>query len=283
MFGATIDYYLLKPLTHMGNYKTEEELNRAARHSTFTPEDARAYLDKIQRRFGGLIPLDPALSYLDIGCGMGRLSFGLKLAGAEDVTGIDILARHIEEARTVALRFEPQQRPTFHTIDIHAWQNQRRYDVIFVIGAMEHIHSPDRFLKRLAELLSPGGRAFVSFEPFHSPIGDHMHGFFRVQIPWRGVLFSEKAILRLRTECSRPTDPVTRYQDVAGGLNLMRYTEYQQYVEAAGLRFAHNHYNPQLWFYRHLAPLRPLSTLLTKIPRVRDYFIVTDYAILEHQ
>ncbi len=55
----------------------------------------------------------------------------------------------------------------------------------------------------------------------HSPFGDHLWGFFRVQIPWRGILFSQEALLRLRQDCFRPGDGVSRSQDVAGGPNLM--------------------------------------------------------------
>lgn len=281
MFGETIDYCFLKPLTHSCDLATEIELNERAKHSTFTLDQARTYLEKVQIYFKNQLPIDPTLSYLDIGCGMGRLTIGLGLAGSKDITGIDILERHIIEAKRVASHMDEDQRPSFFVSDIQDLQTDRRYDVIIVLGAMEHIHTPAKFLKRLGGLLKPNGRAFVSHEPFQSPMGDHMHGFFKVQIPWRGVLFSEKAILRLRRECFRPTDLAKHYKDIAGGLNQMSFSQYIRYVHDAGLEFEFHNHNPQLWLYRHFLPLRPVSTVLTRIPTIRDYFIMTVYSIIK--
>jgi len=85
-------------------------------------------------------------------------------------------------------------------------------------------------------------------------------GFFRLQIPWRGVLFSEKALLRVRRECFRPTDPADSYRKVAGGLNLdsvfgvlgarsrhgmefdyLAVNNLPQASAAASIRFRHGH------------------------------------------
>jgi 2-polyprenyl-3-methyl-5-hydroxy-6-metoxy-1,4-benzoquinol methylase len=280
MFGETIDYFILKFLTHKHNLATEVQLDNKVKNSDFSVDQGRAYLKKIQIYFKNQIPLDPGLNYLDIGCGMGRLSIGLGVSGATNVTGIDVNERGIVEAKTIASRMDKGQRPEFITLDIHHLETDRKYDAIFVLGAMEHIHHPGEFLKRLANLLKPEGRAFVSHEPFQSPIGDHMHGFFKVKIPWRGVLFSEKAILRLRRECYRPTDSVERYQDIVGGLNLMSYSEYLKRVHEAGLEFVLHNHNPQLWLYRRFWALRPISAILTKIPKIRDYFIMTAYSII---
>ena len=152
-----------------------------------------------------------------------------------------------------------------------------------MLGAMEHIHSPARFLKRLAELLKPTGHAFVSHEPFQSPIGDHMLEFFKVQIPWRGLLFSEKALLRLRRECFRPTDASERYEDIAGGLNKMSYSKYLKRVRQAGLEFAFHFHNPQLWVHKRFLLLRPFSAVLTRIPLLRNYFIMTAFSIIRRR
>ena len=82
MFGSTIDYYLLKPFCHSHNCATESELNERAKHSTFTRDEARDYLDRmVSEFFENRFPINPELSYLDVGCGMGRLSYGLNLAG----------------------------------------------------------------------------------------------------------------------------------------------------------------------------------------------------------
>ena len=95
MFGGTLDYYLLKSLTHNRNIATEEALNDRTVHSRLTLDQAKSYLEKIQTYFKNHIPIEPKLSYLDIGCGLGRFSIGLSLAGAIDVTG----DRYFGEAR----------------------------------------------------------------------------------------------------------------------------------------------------------------------------------------
>jgi 2-polyprenyl-3-methyl-5-hydroxy-6-metoxy-1,4-benzoquinol methylase len=280
MFGTFVDYYLLKLFVHGRNRATEAELDARAKSSNYDIASTRHYVERMRDEyFEAHFPVDPELSYLDVGCGNGRLSIGLSALGAKDVTGIDIVERHIDEADHQAARLLSGSKPVFHHADIHDWRPQRLFDV--VLGAMEHIHDPAQFLKALRRLLKPEGRAFVSFEPFHSPIGDHMNEFFRLPIPWRGVLFSEKAILKLRSEYYRPTDPVSRYQDVAGGLNLMTFSQYLRWVEEAELNFTFHNFNPQLKHHRRLRLLGPVSDVLTSIPKVRDYFGVCIFSILK--
>jgi hypothetical protein len=96
-------------------------------------------------------------------------------------------------------------------------------------------------------------------------------------MPWRGLLFSERAVLRVRRECYRPSDDAERYQDIVGGLNLMRYSEFLRHVRETGWEFAFLDVNPRL---RRVPLLHPLSTLLSRIPGIRDYFVFSVYAIL---
>ena len=288
MFGESIDYHLLKPLTHSRSRATEEELNAAARYSEFTLDDARTYLHRVQTEFfPGRFPIDKKLSYLDIGCGMGRLSIGLIDAGAENVTGIDISERHIVEATVLAEKLIPEhpstRAPAFYCADFDEWQHESQYDVIIALCAMEHVNDPRNFLHQVRESLTPNGLMFASFVPFHSVFGDHMEGFFRVQIPWRGVLFSEAAILRLRAECFRPTDPAKRYQDIVGGLNLMRFTEYCKWVDEAGLEFVCHNFNPQIKSKNRFKALYPLSWVLTRIPKMQDYFGVCICSVIRRR
>jgi len=284
MFGERLDYQLLRLLVHDRNRATEGELNLRAHAAPSTLEAARAYLERVRHEFfGGEIPVTPNASYLDIGCGMGRLSVGLALAGARDVTGLEVVSRNVDEAQVLARQLPESARPRFVHTDVHDWRPGREYDVIFVLGAMEHIHDPADFLAQLPRLLKPNGLAFVSLEPFQSPLGDHMRDFFRLQIPWRGLLFSEKAILKLRREYYRPTDPATRFQDIVGGLNLMSFSQYVTWAHEAGLEFVRHNFNPQLKTQRRFRPLYPISWALTHLPRVRDYFIVVAYSILRRR
>jgi hypothetical protein len=130
----------------------------------------------------------------------------------------------------------------------------------------------------MADFVTPDGVAVVGFGPlFHSPFGDHMSAFFRAQIPWRGILFSEKAMLKIRRECYRPGDAAEHYQDIVGGLNLMRYSEFLAHVRDAGWEFTYLALNPRL---KHQPVLRHVSAAVTRIPGLRDYFVFSVYAIM---
>ena len=116
----------------------------------------------------------------------------------------------------------------------------------------------------------------MSFGPlFHSPFGDHMWDFFRLQIPWRGVLFSEQAMLKLRRECFRPTDPAQRLGEIAGGLNQMRYSEFLGHLRAAGWQFDYLAVNAI-----ELPLVRPLSDALARVPVLQDFIAHNVYCVL---
>ncbi len=282
MLGRRMDARLLRLLTHDRNRKSQDDLDREARAPTFDLEAASSYLERVRTLlFGGDFPVDPGLSYLDVGCGMGRLSLGLARAGVRDVTAVDLVAHNIRMARGLAEGLPPGRVPTFVHADIHAWDPGRKFDVIVVLGAMEHIREPARFLRWLAGTLAPGGLACVSIEPFHSPFGDHMRAFFRVPVPWSGLLFSEEAMLEVRRERFRPSDPARRYAEIQGGMNQLRYGVYRRSLREAGLRFRARHVNPQLRRGWRRRPLALASDVLTAIPMVRDYFVVCEYGVLE--
>ena len=95
--------------------------------------------------------------------------------------------------------------------------------------------------------------------PFHGPFDDHMRGFFKVQIPWRGSLFAEKALLRLRGECFRPDDLAERYRDV--GLNLMTVGELFRYIGRCGAVCREELLRP---------PLPPVQATPAVLPAVLD-------------
>ena len=294
MFGKTVDYYLLKPLTHTRNKAAASELecqageldrasNDTPAHSPYTLEQALDYTRKaIDLYFGGQFPVDPDLSYLDLGCGTGRLSVGLSLLGVRNVTGMDILERDIATANAVAETLPRDVRPAFVHVDGRTADN-RTYDAVVALAVMEHVSSPRQFLEQIRALLKPEGHAFVSMTPFHGPLGDHMDPFFRIRIPWRGLLFSEQALLQLRRECFRPSTPARNFNEIEGGLNLMTVSEYFGNIRSAGLEVVAHRFDPHFFRYRKLWPLAPLSYALTRIPKVRDYFTFNVYSILRRK
>ncbi len=279
MLGTTLDYFILRGLAHSRNLATEEQLNsRSGRVSAGSFEEGMPKFRKIIGRFEGHLPVDPGLRYLDMGCGTGELTLAFAKLGVRRITGVDFLPRCIERARAYARQTGTGDGVQFICRDLHSWVPEEKYDVLLSFDALEHIEEPEAFLRKMTDFIAPDGIAVLAFGPlFHSPYGDHMYDFFRMQIPWRGVLFSEQAMLRVRKECFRPTDPAKGYREVAGGLNLMRYSEFLKYVRNTGWEFDYLAVNT---FLRRLPPLRFISDIVTRVPAVRDYFVHNVYAVL---
>jgi SAM-dependent methyltransferase len=284
MLGSSLDYMILRGIAHRRNLATENELDSSFGDvSTATTDDALPKMRKLIERFEGHLPLSPTLRYLDMGCGTGELTVALARLSGAHVTGVDFLPRSIERAIAYAERVGAPQQTHFVCQDLHEWQpeSEEKFDVLLSFDAFEHIETPRAFLARMADLLAPGGIAVLAFGPlFHSPFGDHMWDFFRFQIPWRGVLFPEPVILQVRRECFRPTDPAQRYQDIAGGLNLLRYSEFLCDVRATGWEFDYLAANT---FLQRWPALRAISDRLMRIDALRDYFAHNVYAVLRRQ
>ncbi len=279
MLGATLDYLILRGLAHRRNLATEEQLDAlSSRVSAESFEEAASKFRKLSDRFEGHLPVDPSLRYLDMGCGSGELTIAFAGLGVKRITGVDFLPRNIETAQAHARRIGIGPGVQFICRDLRAWVPEEKYDVLLSFDALEHIEDPGVFLRKMRGFIAPAGRAVLAFGPlFHSPYGDHMWDFFRLQIPWRGVLFSEEAVLRVRRECFRPTDPAGRYREVAGGLNLMRYSEFLRHVCDSGWEFDYLGVNT---FLKRLPPLRFISDTIMRLPGVRDYFVHNVYAVL---
>ncbi|HET7766811.1 MAG TPA: methyltransferase domain-containing protein [Burkholderiales bacterium] len=282
MLGATLDYFVLRTLAHRRNRATEEQLDSLfGRTAAGALDEAKAKARKLVDRFEGRFPIDPGLRYLDLGCGSGELTLALAGLGIRRITGVDLLPRNIERARACAEETRAGEGVRFECRDLYEWVPDGKYDVLLSFDALEHVDAPAAFLRKMAEFIAPGGVAVLAFGPlFHSPFGDHMWDFFRLQIPWRGILFSEEALLRVRRECFRPTDAARSYRGIAGGLNLIRYSEFLEQVRTAGWQFGYLGVNT---FLRRGSLLRAASDLITCFPMVRDYVVHNVYTVLRRE
>jgi len=77
-----------------------------------------------------------------------------------------------------------------------------------------------------------------------------------------------------------PNDAASGYRDIAGGLNLMRYSEFLRHVADTGWRFDYLAVNT---FLNRLPPLRFICDMVMRVPVVRDYFAHNVYAVLRAQ
>lgn len=79
----------------------------------------------------------------------------------------------------------------------------------------------------MSALLEPKGEVIASFGPtWYHPLGGHLFSVF----PWAHLLFSEKALLRWRSDFK--TDGATHFGEVAGGLNQMTVDRFENWWKA---------------------------------------------------
>ncbi|MBV8742119.1 MAG: TIGR04290 family methyltransferase [Sinobacteraceae bacterium] len=89
---------------------------------------------------------------LDVGCNAGFYTLELAARGAH-VTGIDIDARYLAQARWAATHFNLQQRVDFRQASIYEFAHQRRrFDVVWFLGVLYHLRHPLLALDIVREL-----------------------------------------------------------------------------------------------------------------------------------
>ena len=164
---------------------------------------------------------------LDFGCGTGEEAIEIARHGARRVIGLDnresVLAVARERARNAGVD-DVCEFTTNVTTPV---------DAIVSIDAFEHFSDPEAVLTTMRTLLRPGGRIYVAFGPpwFH-PFGGHLFSVF----PWAHLVFTEKALLRWRSEFK--TDGARRFSEVDGGLNGMTVHRFRRLVSDSGCRIA---------------------------------------------
>ncbi len=99
---------------------------------------------------------------LDVGCGDGRLLRQLQRAGRYELHGVELPGRAAERAGTI---------PGIHlhvgsldTVGLPA----ASFDLITLVHVFEHLPAPRDTLDRLAGLVRPGGRLFISYPNIRS-------------------------------------------------------------------------------------------------------------------
>jgi 2-polyprenyl-3-methyl-5-hydroxy-6-metoxy-1,4-benzoquinol methylase len=93
---------------------------------------------------------------LDVGCGAGGTSGGLRAAGAEAVVGIEIDARAAAEARKALDRVV--EAPVERALD----EDLGTFDTVLCLDVLEHLVDPLGVLERLRAISNPGAFLFVS-------------------------------------------------------------------------------------------------------------------------
>ncbi len=114
-------------------------------------------LDYINERVGGLE--DKVV--LDVGCGGGILSEGMRSKGAQ-VTGIDLSDKALKVAKLHLLESGYQIDYRKITVESLAKEQPYHYDVVTCMEMLEHVPDPLSVIQSCAQLVKPGGWVFFS-------------------------------------------------------------------------------------------------------------------------
>jgi SAM-dependent methyltransferase len=215
-------------------------LERVARppvesHSLQVP-DVPSCFRKLGEHFGSTFRTSLCgKTVLDYGCGRGEAVVAAAKLGADMVIGLDIRQSVLDQGRELAEREKVKEKCFFlnATKAGACDQYHDRIDTVLSLDAFEHYRFPERELYQMRELLRPGGTLFISFgPPWWHPYGCHM--MFMGAPPWAHLMFSEKAIMTLRTRYR--SDGAKRFEDVEGGLNRMTIRRFEKSIESSGLQ-----------------------------------------------
>src|SRR5262249_8861246 len=104
------------------------------------------------------------LSLLHLQCHFGLDTLQFARAGAQ-VTGLDFSRTAIEGARDLAQRAELADHATFVCSDVYdavTALDARVFDIVYVsVGALSWLPDVDRWARRTASLVTPGGRFYI--------------------------------------------------------------------------------------------------------------------------
>jgi cyclopropane-fatty-acyl-phospholipid synthase len=114
------------------------------------------------------LQLKPGQELLEIGCGWGGMTRFCASRGVR-VTGIT-LSKH-QQAFTQSLIDEHGFDASASYQDFFTFEPGRRFDAISCMGVIEDLSDYPRVLARFAELLKPGGRAYLDYAAGKVPFG----------------------------------------------------------------------------------------------------------------
>jgi tocopherol O-methyltransferase len=100
---------------------------------------------------------------LDCGCGLGGTSIWLAKERDADVTGVDLLDRHVERAQREATRVQVSAKTRFVVGDFTATRLAgESFDVVLAQETLCHVERKERFYQEAHRLLAVGGTIIIA-------------------------------------------------------------------------------------------------------------------------
>lgn len=200
-------------------------------HGQVFPWQGQAYAgrSKLEALFGPGIWAEVAGKVVtEFGCADGAEAIEMAVRGARKVIGVDDRESVLAIARQAAAARGVADRCVFST------HTDEKTDLIFSIDWFEHYDDVEGILRRMRQLIDDAGRVHISFgPPWYHPLGGHLFSTF----PWSHILFTEKALIRWRSDFK--TDGATRFREVEGGLNQMTIRRFERLLAASDFRVEH--------------------------------------------
>ena len=181
------------------------------RPDSATPKDSTAlarhlpYFRKLVREY---FPPDRGSRIVDLGCGYGRFVYALQLAGYSNVTGIDVSAEQIANAKALGVLGIAHG----DIFDFLAHASPASFDVVISFDILEHFTKDESldFVDAVHRILKPGGRWLIHVPNAESPFwgrvryGDFSHEQAFTRLSLQQLLLSSGFI---SVECfeDRPT------------------------------------------------------------------------------
>ncbi|MGI8801377.1 MAG: class I SAM-dependent methyltransferase [Solirubrobacteraceae bacterium] len=192
----------------------ELELTTQAARRCPDPGYVRAYRHRVAQTLDLLYErVTPGARVLDVAAGQGNLTVALSRCGYR-VTWNDLRADLVEYVRLKLGRCDVRFCPgDVFELDVAC------FDAVLATEVIEHVAHPDQFLKRLGDLVRPGGHVIIT-----TPNG----GFIRNTLP-RFSDFVDPSIFESRQ--FRP--------DADGHIFLLHHDELDPLGRAAGLELMH--------------------------------------------
>ncbi|MFZ4699216.1 MAG: class I SAM-dependent methyltransferase [Candidatus Methylumidiphilus sp.] len=215
MIGGTFGYKILKRISQNGD-------NRSMDGSAYIGKSKLAAI--LGQNIWNEI-VDKVV--IDFGCGEGSEVIEIARHGARKVIGLDIQEKFLEVGRERAVKEGLEGKCIF------ALETNEKADVITAIDSFEHFDEPSSILETMSRLLKPSGCVLVAFGPtWYHPLGGHLFSVF----PWAHLIFTEKALIRWRSDFK--TDSAASFREVDGGLNQMTIARFEKIVESSLFRFS---------------------------------------------